>query len=82
MKQLNEFLKKDNVESIDNKLDNALKAYAKFYDYDANELIASILWHMQDLCKSDSNRPDSFRNGEKALETWKEEFLKAQDIVG
>lgn len=84
MKDLKEYMavnESDKSEQLDRKLTEVIKEYAEYYDYDAEQTIASLLWFMQMMCQG-GNPKTSLENGEKALKTWKEEFLKAQDIVG
>ena len=82
MKDIKEYITERNgSERIDADLSSALIRYARYYDYDASQLIASVLWFLQGMCV-ESDKSFDLRNPNTALKTWKDEFLKAQEIVG
>ena len=71
----------DKPEEIDRKTRKSLVDYAKFYGYDANELIASIIWLIYTDCCI-SNEPEySGLNTQNVEKNWKKEYIKAYNII-
>lgn len=85
MNNINEFLKNKkelNTEQVDQKVRTALIEYAEYYGYDANKLMASIIWLIYSDCCINKESQYKDMNPEEVKETWKDAYLKAQDIVG
>lgn len=89
MKQINEFFgrnkeigTKETTETIHKKLTDALIKYAKFYEYDANELMASVIWTIYSDCCVTNEPEYNGMNSEAVKKNWYHEYLKAQEIVG
>ena len=82
-KKFNEIFKETETEKLDNDLNKLLVKYADYYDYDAEELMASVIWHMYSMCfERGKTEVSPFRNPAKAMKTWEDAYLKAMDICG
>lgn len=92
MKQINEFfnrnrnkaikIEKETTETIEPKLTKALIDYAKFYEYDANELMAAVIWKIYSDCCITHEPEYAGMNPEAVKKNWEEEYYKAMDVCG
>lgn len=92
MKQINEFfnrkrnkaieVEKETTETIEPKLTKALVDYANFYGYDANELMAAVIWKIYSDCCITHEPEYAKLNPEAVKKTWEDEYYKAMEING
>lgn len=86
MKSIKNFLFKKKKKYLNDELDeefmNFVEKFANYYDYDATELVANInLMLRQILMEGDYDYGVMIRGAEDALETFKKEFEKCQNIA-
>ena len=84
MKTINEFLnKKDNIdnEKLSEELKDFIIKYTKYYEYDAIKLVCMINLELRDLLMKDSDVLAACNNPDEALEKFKKEFEKYQNIA-